>query len=81
MTKAVCDEDVAIFCEKIARQLRFVATGLEAGDEGGTVTGGSDILETLASQCEVFAVEFASAKMRCQECQIGKTFFKIADFA
>jgi hypothetical protein len=80
MGKAVCDEDVAIFCEKIARQLRFVAAALERGDDGEDVAGGADILELLAGQCEGFAVEFAGAGRRCQQCQVGKEFFKIADF-
>ena len=72
MVNTGCDEDVAIFCQKIARQLRFVASGLEnleIDDDGSIVGGGADILETLAVQCLEFSDSFSASKKKCQSCE------------
>lgn len=72
MVNTGCDEDVAIFCQKIARQLRFVASGLEnveTDEDGALIGGGADILETLAVQCLEFSDSFSTSKRKCQNCE------------
>lgn len=66
MKGAKCEEDVAIFCEKIARQLRFVAAGLDDDGQDAVKGGAADILGTLACQCENFSEEFMSREKSCE---------------
>ena len=78
MAKECCDEDVAIFCEKIARQLLFVAAGLEADGDNPINGGAADILGSLSSQCLEFAESFADTEKRCQSCESKHACLKLA---
>jgi hypothetical protein len=80
MVNTGCDEDVAIFCQKIARQLRFVASGLEnleTDDDGSIIGGGADILETLAVQCLDFSDSFSTSEKKCMSCEAQAACLKL----
>jgi hypothetical protein len=66
MKSRECEEDVAIFCEKIARQLRFVDVGLDDGGHDAVKGGAADILGVLATQCEEFAEGFMDSEKKCE---------------